>query len=258
MRYSTGIEVSYAEDSQGPGVIIQGNILGRVTIPSDSWIATLERIDARYWRLKKGETLMPVAKPCPSYFEDVLTKEMDTIVVEAIHPSFSMGFYSEAQRLFPEISKQVVFQFNKFLLFLNQTFGFNMQTAKSDKMLPYTDDFGPNLLSLIDGLPTVLPEIPILYLAPENWRKVTWMVTNHMIGPMLIPGIADEEKIKINNLELSIKEYTPFLEGLFYFQAARFIIIFEAWQGNLDAPYLAEFMKIITSGVRPLQKCIIS
>lgn len=74
-----------------------------------------------------------------------------------------------------------------------------------------------------------------------------------MAGPLLDIELADNKKIRFEGLTLDSKTLNPEQFGLYYFHIARFIFIFEAWTGNIETPYLIEFIRLITKGIDPFE-----
>lgn len=97
----------------------------------------------------------------------------------------------------------------------------------------------------------MLPEIPTVYSAPKDWLLFMWNINNHMAGPMLDSGLADHEKIRFEGLSLDSTILTSEQRGLYYFHIDRCLLIFEAWAGDVAAPYLMEFIRLIHSGIDP-------
>ncbi|MEM9484767.1 MAG: hypothetical protein AAGA83_13890 [Cyanobacteria bacterium P01_F01_bin.116] len=210
----------------------------------------------RCWRLAEGRTITRTTNQCPSEYLEVLLTEIDKLPAHTIHPALEHGLESEAQRLLPEISAEANRKFQEFIASLDSEYGFNINSQNGQNLVPFSDDIGPNLLTIIDQNPVILPEIPPLYLAPADWRLTMWRVSNYMTGPLPINEIADSEKIQFNGLSLSASELTPELTGLFYFHMARFILFFEAWEANPNAPVLQEFIRLFKGGIRPIESLV--
>ena len=246
------MEITFGKDDLGPAVVIEADTTARVTTPGTNWRKNPGRKEGTtVWRLPEGTDLSRPQTPCPPAFLDVINKTLDKIPTKIIHPAFTTIAESEAKRLYPNIASESAKQFAKFQSFLGSEFGFQLKEQK--EMHPFVDDLGPSLLAIVDGAPVMLPEIPPVFLAPADWRISMWWVTNHMIGPLLFPDIADADKVQFRDLNILLSDCPPAMEALVYYHAARAIIIFDAWQGDPEAPHLMYFTKLIAAlGIRPL------
>ena len=117
-------------------------------------------------------------------------------------------------------------------------------------MSNFVDDIGPNLLVIIDNQPSLIPEIPPIYLAPNDWPLAMWQINNHMIGSLLGEDLEDQDKIQFLGLTASHSELSERQKGLYYFHMARFILFFEAWVEDPKTPYLLEFIRLFRGGFR--------
>lgn len=257
MRLSSGISLTFGSDYLGPAILIEGDLDSRILTKTEEWKLgenhNAARDTLKCWRLSSGKSITRTTNQCPDEFLNILIREIDKIPTTQLHPALVKGLESEAKRLLPTISTDANNQFQEFLALLDSEFGFNLNSNKNKNMLPFVDDIGPCLLTIIDGNPVVLPEIPLTYLAPKEWRLSMWRINNYMIGPLLMDELEDSEQIQFKGLSMASDELTAELKGLFYFHMARFILFFEAWQDNPDAPHLQEFIRLFKSGIRFLE-----
>jgi hypothetical protein len=259
MRLSSGITLTYGSDYLGIAILVESALDSRRVTNMEEWkLDKATNLDSskRCWRLSRGKSIERTTNQCPPDFLNVLIREIDKLSTSQVHPALIDGLESEAKRLLPNISADANNKFQEFLALLNSEFNFNISSTKGENMVPFVDDIGPNLLTLIDQKPVILPEIPPVYLAPSEWRLSMWRVNNYMIGPLLIDELSDNEQIRFDGLSIPKKELTPEAKGLFYFHMARFILFFEAWQRSSDALYLQEFIRLFKGGIRPLESLI--
>jgi hypothetical protein len=248
------MSITYGSDYLGHAILIHGDPKLNVFSQSPDWIldesaGTLNE-HRRCWRIPSGKILERTTNQCPMDFFEFLAQQLEGITASELHPSLVDGFESEAERCFPEISEEAKNQFKSFVNLIKTTFEINEEEEKAKVMTSFVDDMGPNLLVLIDQKPSILPEIPAVYLAPKDWAIAMWRINNHMIGPLLMEEVADEEKIQFLGLSIPSGELTEKQKGIYYFHMARFILFFEAWTGNSDTPYLLEFIRLFKKGIR--------
>lgn len=259
MRLSNGIDLTFGSDYLGPALLIENDSAARLLTNTEEWeLDSKSSLDSprRCWRLTDGTAITRTTNQCPSEYLDILLAEIDKLPAHNIHPALEQGLESEAKRLLPEISAEANHKYQEFIALLDSEYGFNIDSQTNQNMVPFSDDIGPNLLTIIDQEPAVLPEISPIYLAPANWRLTMWRVSNYMTGPLLMDELADSERIQFDGLSLSESELTPELTGLFYFHMARFSLFFEAWQANPNASSLQEFIRLFKSGVRPIESLV--
>jgi hypothetical protein len=65
-----------------------------------------------------------------------------------------------------------------------------------------------------------------------------WRINNHMVGPLLVEDVEDQNKIQFLGLSFASDELSERQKRIYYFHMARFILFFEAWIENPDVPHL--------------------
>lgn len=260
MRLSNGADITFGSDNLGQAILIDGQIDNGVLTQAPEWTiwkdASNVNDERRCWRIPLGKTLERTSNQCPEVFFTFLKNELDKIETNIIHPALANGFESEAKRLFPAISAQANEEFSSFIQSLRKEFNFSEEAEKSKSMSKFVDDIGPSLIVLVDKKPSILPEIPLVYLAPSDWVLSMWRINNHMVGPLLDAGLAEENEIQFIGLSIPPNELTNNQKGICYFHMARFVLFFEAWIGNPRAPYLFEFIRLFNKGMRFLDNVI--
>jgi len=252
MRYWSGAEVNYATDAHA-AVIVTGAANTRVIVPGDIWRLESERDDgAKIWRLATSGKLVRTDRPEAASLADVLIAKLALMKPKGLHPAWQGTLEGEAKRLYPEITPEAVADVSTFIDFLKSEFGLEKKLWQSDPLVPFVDDFGPEMLAFVDGKPQVLPEVPPVYEAPETWRQTQWWVANHLVGPALIDEVPLKQKIIFKSLPAPVKTNDPKIEGLVYFHALRSSIAGDAWRMTPDAPLTRGLIELIMkSGLRP-------
>lgn len=262
MRLSNGTSITYGSDPLGYAILIDGDPRWNVLSHSSDW--TLDEQagsltdSRRCWRIPSGKIMERTTNQCPPDFLFFLQGELDKLSPEGLHPSLVNGFHTEAERLFPKISAEAKSQFKSFVSFLKTTYQIDEEEERTKPMTHVVDDMGPSLLVVIDHQPGILPEIPPVYIAPTDWALAIWRINNHMVGPLLMEDLEDQDKIQFLGLSIPTAQLSDRQKGIYYFHMARFILFFEAWVGNPDAPYLLEFIRLFRSGIRFLDKTFTS
>jgi hypothetical protein len=256
MKFSNGIEITYGVDHLGPAIILSGNLSNNTLTGSPLWSKweNANKTDSRHcWRLTKTSELVRATNNSPIEYLKVAENILNTIVADKPHPALTNGYEAEAKRLFSGISTESNNKFVAFIAQIKAQYGIDETLEYNKEMVVFTDDIGPAILTIVDGYPSVLPEIPTVYRAPKDWVLFMWNINNHMAGPLLDSELADNKKIRFEGLTLDSKTLNPEQLGLYYFHIARFILIFEAWTGNIETPYLIEFIRLITKGIDPFE-----
>lgn len=254
MRFSTGTQVVYGADGEGAGVLIAGDMAGRIVTPPAIWDLSEDKPDGtRVWRLPKGKTLTRIQRPLKSNAFQALIAHLNTVDTVGRHPSLTQGLESEAARLYPELDAVADDAFRRFTRFLDHQFGVNLAAWEGQPNAPFTDDIGPELLVLVNGQPVPLPELPPIYRAPRLWQITQWTAANAMFGPYADESLPSHQQISYMGVDLDDipNAQSPLVEGLMYYQGARFIIIFEAWVGNPAMPLLRKYIDLLMDGQRP-------
>ena len=258
MRLSNGTSILFGSDSSGHAVVFDG-IDGTTTLSdSPEWKLDVESGSPedrrRCWRIPLKKTLERPTNQCPEDYLLFLQQEIGKLSPEGLHPALINGLEMEAERLFPKISEEGKNQFKSFISLLKNSFQIDEEQECSKLMSNFVDDIGPTLLVLIDQKPSILPEIPSIYLAPNDWSLAMWRINNHMVGPLLVENVEDQDKIQFLGLSLASNELSERQKGIYYFHMARFILFFEAWTENPDVPHLLEFIRLFRKGIRFLEK----
>jgi hypothetical protein len=255
MRYWSGAEVHYASDT-APAVIVTGAPDTRVIVPGDIWqIESTRRDGAKIWRLVTPGKLVRSVKPLDDSLSGVLSQTLETMPTNGLHPALKNTLQGEAKRLYPEIVAEAVADVQQFIGFLRDEFGLENTLAPNAPLVPFVDDFGPEMIAFVDGRAVVLPEIPPVYQASEDWRRTQWWVSNHLLGPALLPEVPLERKMTFQgDIPASADTETRRIEGLVYFHALRSSLAGDAWRQTPDAPLTRGLVQIIMElGQRPWQ-----
>lgn len=253
MRFWSGAEVTFGSDYFGAAIMISGSPQTRVVVPHNLWRLDEEQADGtRLWRLAAGKgTVERIQKPADNALSATLANALMGVEAAGLHPAIQLGLEAEARRLYPEIERRVDNQFHKFLAYLRDNFGLRENDQVQEGAVPFVDNFGPELLVLVDGYPAVLPELPPLYHAPGDWQRTMWWVANSMVGPLLSDEIEPQKRIQFHGAKPSESDFTPRIEGLLYYQAARAMAAWAAWEQNPEARFLQGVMDSIMAGHRP-------
>jgi len=248
----------FGTDSLGHAIVLDGDDRNSTLSHSPEWKLDEGSVGSedkrRCWRIPLGKTLERTTNQCPNDFLIFLQQELGKLSAEGLHPALVNGFEMEAERLFPKISEEANSQFKSFISLLKSSYPINEEEERSKVMSNFVDDIGPALLVLIDHQPSILPEIPPIYLAPNDWDLAMWRINNHMVGPFLAADIEDQNKIQFLGLSVASGELSERQKGLYYFHMARFILFFEAWVGNPRVPHLLEFIRLFREGFRFFEK----
>lgn len=259
MNLSNGTVVTFGQDYLGSVILLDGNIKPNTLTESvfwSRWQSPNKDDKRRFWRLPKKLNLKRVSNNCPKEYFEFLKVKLDSLSVTQLHPALVNGFHSEAKRLFPEISEKSNNLFVKLISKIKTKYSIEEDIELDKEKTNFVDDIGPSILTLIDDEPSILPEIPKVYSAPKNWLSIMWNINNHMVGPLINMGLPDEEIIQFQGLELEYKNLSSEEIGLYYIHMSRFILFFEAWTGNIETPYLNEFIRLIEDGIDPLAAVI--
>lgn len=251
------MEITYGMDHLGPAILLSGDLTENTLTGSPLWSKWEgeNKSDPRNcWRLPRESKFVRVGSNSPIEYLDILEDDLSRIVANTVHPALTNGFEAEAERLFPGISAEAVNNFVSLVAQLRAQYGID-ETLESEKETAiFLDDIGPALFVLVDGQPSILPEIPMVYRAPKEWTRFMWNINNHMVGPLLNEGIGDNQRIHFEGLRLNSKSLSSEQRGIYYFHMARFILTFEAWADNSDTPHLMEFIRLISEEVDPFEK----
>jgi hypothetical protein len=254
LKLSSGISISFGKDYLGHAIIVDSETKSSTLSNSPEWRlveGSINQTDIRrFWRIHQEKTLERTIGQCPIDFFIFLQQELGKLPVTELHPALVNGFEMEAERLLPNISEKSNTEFKSFIALLKSSYTINELEEQSKVMSNFVDDIGPNLLVIIDNQPSLIPEIPPIYLAPNDWPLAMWQINNHMIGPLLGEDLEDQDKIQFLGLTASLSELSERQKGLYYFHMARFILFFEAWVEDPKTPYLLEFIRLFRGGFR--------
>ena len=254
MKLSSGISISFGKDYLGHAIIVDSETKSSTLSNSPDWKLDEGSINPkdkrRFWRIPQEKILERTIRQCPIDFFIFLQQELGKLNAKGLHPALVNGFEMEAERLLPNISEKSNTEFKSFIALLKSSYTIIELEERSKVMSNFVDDIGPNLLVLIDNQPTMIPEIPPIYLAPNDWHLAMWQINNHMIGPLLGKDLEDQDKIQFLGLTDSPNELSERQKGLYYFHMARFILFFEAWVEDPRTPYLIEFIRLFRGGFR--------
>lgn len=254
MKLSNGISISFGKDYLGYAIIVDSETKSSTFSSSPDWKLDEGSINPKdkrhFWRIPQEKILERTIGQCPIDFFIFLQQELGKLTATELHPALVNGFEMEAERLLPNISKKSNTEFKSFIALLKSSYSIIELEERSKVMSNFVDDIGPNLLVLIDNQPSMIPEIPPIYLAPNDWHLAMWQINNHMIGPLLVEDLEDKDKIQFLGLTVSPSELSERQKGLYYFHMARFILFFEAWVEDQRTPFLLEFIRLFRGGFR--------
>jgi hypothetical protein len=255
MELSTGVEFTFGNDSDGPALIVTGNADVHVVVPGNVWTKTAEHDDgSRVWRLQTGSSLGRIEKPVDDNGRELIEQKISDIPLSGLHPALKNGLDGEINRLYPGISDGANSAFKEFVTFLGTEFGVTQDTWADEPLVPYVNDIGPQLMVVVDEQIEILPEIPLIYEAPQAWNRAMWWVHNNMFGPITWDEIEDIDRIVFGGITIPEDAKTPIMEGLIYYQAARAVVFGDAQQNEPDAPFLNVIIDtVMKKGIRPWQ-----
>lgn len=180
-------------------------------------------------------------KPLSDEYFEIICSEMNCHEPKELHPALKYGFENELIRLFPEADESVLSQFQMFVNFLVDHFSLSNQFNESKTS--YFDDIGPYLVVDLGLKKSVIPELPMLYLAPKSWREFTWAINNNFIGPY--PKNDNNVNYTWGDYDVKSLIKTEEDEGLVLFLIAKFIIIQEAWMQRKSCDSLVYYIDLI-------------
>lgn len=248
MRLWSGTQIAYGNDGIGPSVVAVGT---RIPCEIRHWKLDMVKSDGtRIWRPLKGREMSRIHAPAPEELMSVLKKELSGLEDKGLHPAISNGLENEAERLYPGSDPSVAVQFKSLVKYLKQEFGLDEEKMKGRSSERYADGFGPDLLLMLDNEPVLIPELPEVRLAPAEWLEATWRVTNGMVGPFTGDGTPPEKQLQFTG---DFPDPEAGMEGLIYYQAARAMLAWAAWENDKQARFVKDIASIIISGNRPLQ-----
>ena len=264
-RYSSGLGVAGGNENE-KGYLIYENASTAYSVKTNSihFNNSQDYPIGRKWDvIQKGDLKMN-QKPLPDSFYNYLCLDLESIKADKLHPALNLGVEHELTRLFPDVENSVIPKYHSFIQFLKEVFDLTTEFNDVSNLKVYTDDLGPCLIPTLNGNYILPPEVPPLYLAPDKWRLLTWLINNYFAGPY--PEDSHPEIIKRlggqkfhwGNLQIDDALKNRQGEGLVYFLLSKFIIIYEAWMfeenKGSDASSLVAFIDLVKdNGERPWQ-----
>lgn len=251
MRLWSGTQIAYGKDGIGPSIVAMG-----ASKPYDTkhWKLDLVKPDGtRIWRPLDAGEMNRIQAPASDELISVLKSGLSELQDKGIHPAIKQGLENEAERLYPESDPTVGVQFKSLVEYLKKEFGLDEEEMSKQSTEHYVDGFGPDLLVMINNKPVLLPELPEVWLAPGDWQEATWRVMNGMIGPIADQDIPPEKQLQFTG---DFPDPSRNLEGLIYYQAARAMVAWAAWENDKQARFVKELASIIMNGNRPIKNRI--
>ena len=264
-RYSSGLGVAAGNENE-KGYLIYENTHAISSVKTNSihFDKSQDYPIGRKWDMIQSGDLKINQKPLPDSFFNLFSLDLESIRSDNLHPALNSSCEHELIRLFPEVENSVISTYHSFIQFLKQEFNLDVELGDLSNLKVYTDDFGPCLIPVLNGNYVLPPEVPPLYLAPEKWGLLTWLINNYFSGPYpedSHPEIIKRlngEKFHWGSLQIDDSLKNSQTEGLVYFLLSKFIIIYEAWMFEenkaIEAPSLIAFMDLVKEkGERPWQ-----
>ena len=185
-------------------------------------------------------------KPLEESYYSHIINEISSFKVDEKHPAIKNGLENEARRLYPNIDKITEKKYVEFIDYLNNNFNLEKNILDQKKFSNFTYDIGPFMAGKVGTRKFIVPEIPKLYLAPENWRKITWYINNYFTGPYPEKIYNKTKKyFSWGDLKIEDKLKNKNFESLSCFLISQFIIIYEAWMKRETCDSLIEFIDIV-------------
>lgn len=249
MRLWSGTQIAYGKDGMGPAVMAMGT---RIPCDLKHWKLDMVKPDGtRIWRPLDAREMSRIHASAPEELMTVLKKKLSELKDKGLHPAISGSLENEARRLYPGSDPSVAVQFKSLVGYLKHEFGLDEEEMKRRSSERYADGFGPDLLLMLDNEPVLIPELPEVWLVPADWLYATWRVTNGMVGPVTGEDIPPEKQLQFTG---DFPDPDAGMEGLIYYQAARAMLAWAAWENDKQARFVKDIASIIMSGKRPLQK----
>jgi hypothetical protein len=248
MRFWSGATWWRGTDDLGLGVTFEGPSATRVVQPGDDWRLDIEKPDgSRLWRPVRPASMSTVQPPVDDRLADMLYEHLTGIEPQGPHPALVGGLASEARRLVPTLDTEQEQEFARFVQFLDDGYGFN-ENSWTAPMEAFVDGFGPQLVVDLGGRVVPLPEMPPVYLAPAPWRSAMWWVTTSVIGPIDDAGHSLGNRLSFDG---PMPDDDLMIEGLVYYQTARAMAAWAAWEGDSSARFMQVVMSEVLSGFQP-------
>jgi hypothetical protein len=251
MRLWSDTHVTFGNDHIGYGIIIQGGEKESALTNNASWEMEEEKNNENgvLFRLKNKSKYLTLRPPYANQLNNVLRDLLKDQESKGKHPAFTAGFSKEAKRLFPDIDSKAEKLFSDFVDFLNVEFGLTENCDTITEWSNYADGFGPNFAVIIDNFPILLPVLPIVYEVPTEWLDASYFAITSMYGPNVDLDIPAEQSWYFTT-SYSPKDLPT--EGLFYFQVARAMVAWAAWENDPSGRFLTRICDLVMSGYRPL------
>lgn len=246
-RFSSGLKYTGSTEKGMSYLIFQSESLNESQVDVEYWNYWGEKpAGTRMYKSKFYGRLKLFNKPLNEKAEKMLFEKLDKFKIKNYHPAFKSGFKNEAKRLFQDIDSNVEIQYNSFIDFLKVEFNLETKINKEVEFASYSDDIGPFMIGSIGDKNFIVPETPNLYLAPKDWRIITWYINNHLSGPY--PKDKDHSNLESfhwNNLKLDDKFNSHYYEGIAYYLIANFILIYEAFSKRKSCDSLSLYIDLI-------------
>jgi len=252
MRLWSGTQVAFGNDHTGPAVLVMGNSINTIPSAKSEWKLELTKSDGtRIWRPINIGKLARIQVPCLDELSAIIKNSISNLPNHGLHPGIINGLTNEAERLYPDLNPDIVTLFSSFVTYLKDHYDLDESKMKSKDLENYVDGFGPELILKIKDKIVLIPEIPPVWLAPTDWSYSTWRVTNGMLGPVIDKSLILEKRLQFVG---NFPDPDINLEGLIYFQAARSMIAWAAWEKDKTGRFFQAIASIIMIGHRPLKR----
>ncbi len=242
-RLSNNIKYTGKSELSRPYIICTGNMNNQNIVDGWNLVKKMQDGSRVYFSNFLGQ-LHINKKPLNDNYYDFFCHKIDLYQSKVKHPSIEFGFSNEAFRLFPKINKKTNFEYRKFIDYLNIKYGLEDKVNKENKLYNYIDDFGPFCLVRIGTHKFLIPELPNIYLAPNNWRLLTWYINNSFSGPY--PKNTKNIYFSWGDFNINYYLNSDYDKAIAIFLIAKFIIIYEAWVGKPQCEALLRYIELIT------------
>jgi hypothetical protein len=250
MRLWSNVAVIIGKDLEGPSLLMQGKLENNITLSSVNWeVENPLDETCRVWRFKNAKEIKFIAHEADEDQYSFLQKKIERTKPLNIHPAFTSGFEHEAIRLYPEISEKSRKEFVEIVQYLKTSYDLKQSVDPTDNLTTFVDGFGPGLLLQVDNNIEILPEIPPTYPCPDNWTLISYFISTSMFGPNMDVHLSPKASWYFND---NFQPENRAEEALVYFEAARSLVTWAAWEKDPSTRFLSRLHQLILSGYRPL------